>query len=327
MNYLDYNVNNLDYYLKNFDKIYIYNSLIYDITHLLNFSEDYYFLHFNNLIEKNPLITLMLLKSANNKLFDLEPITNLSSAFNTFGLEVLIGFLLEYKIIDENINEKIDNNTDFCEIIYNKDINKINQISYLRKNFLSILLKKSNIFNKSYLETVIFISDLGILYTSDIIYNHKINDDFNNCKPNEDNEYMVCEIIDDETRNMNKKNFLEQFMSNLKYEEFYNVEKMFLNFDNYELFSSLLKIWNFPPIIYELIKNINNDYDDLSFDFENNFLYDENFLIDLKFIKLTNLIIDFNGVIYNPEKEEMIDNLINELNLNKDLIMDILNEM
>lgn len=283
----------IEYYVEKFNNIHCYNSMIKDIEHILTFNDDYYFLHFNNLIEKNPLITLMLLKSSNNKLFELQPINNLSLAFNIFGLESLRGFLLEYYINPNNF-------LIFIENIYKKDVNHLTQISNLRKNFLSILLKKLNIFNKNYLETIIFISNLGVLYTADIIYNLDI-------------QY---------SENENK---IEEFTTNLNYQPFYEVENEILGFSSYELFSSLLKKWNFPPIIYEIINNI--DRNDFVFYNDNENINNDIFIYDLNLIKLSNLIIDFNGSIYSDENIENIENLIENLNLNKDLIDDILREM
>ncbi len=287
----NYNLYDLNVYVENINKIHIYNEIDKDIQNILIFKDDSYFLHFNNIIEKNPLITLMLLKSSNNPLFELDKINNLSLAFKIFGLESLRGFLLEYHL--DNKDFRI-----FLELIYKKDINHLIFISKVRKDFISILLKKLFKLEKSYLESTRFILDLGLLYTSDIIYE-----------------------LDTNNKNLSSK--VEEFYSS--YETLIVSEEILLNFNNYTLFSKLLKKWNFPPIIYELIKNI--PLDEISLDEENKDLLNNDFIYDINLLKVINKIINFEKGI---AKEDELSEYLNELkqsNLNIDLIKEILEEL
>lgn len=282
----------LNFYVENINKIHTYNNVIKDIEYILTFKDEYYFLHFNNLIEKNPLITLMLLKSSNNPLFEFDKISNLSLAFNIFGLESLRGFLLEYYINRDYLI--------YLEAIYSKDINHLIYISNLRKNFLSLLLKKTIKLEKNYLESTIFISDLGLLYTSDIIFNLNTNIPEVNIK-------------------------VEEFNENLTYNNIWEAENILLNFNNYEFLSKLLKKWNFPPIVYELIKNI--PLDNLNIDEENIDLIKKDFYYDLNLIKLSNKLINFENKNTLEENLEESKPIIENLNLNVNLIKEILEEL
>lgn len=282
----------LNFYVENINKIHTYNNVIKDIEYILTFKDEYYFLHFNNLIEKNPLITLMLLKSSNNPLFEFDKISNLSLAFNIFGLESLRGFLLEYYINRDYLI--------YLEAIYSKDINHLIYISNLRKNFISLLLKKTIKLEKNYLESTVFISDLGLLYTSDIIFNLNTNIPEVNIK-------------------------VEEFNENLTYNNILEAENILLNFNNYELLSKLLKKWNFPPIVYELIKNI--PLDNLNIDEENIDLIKKDFYYDLNLIKLSNKLINFENKNTLEENLEESKPIIENLNLNVNLIKEILEEL
>lgn len=130
-------------------------------------------------------------------------------------------------------------------------------------------------------------------------------------------------IYELDTNNKNLSSKVEEFYSS--YETLIVSEEILLNFNNYTLFSKLLKKWNFPPIIYELIKNI--PLDEISLDEENKDLLNNDFIYDINLLKVINKIINFEKGI---AKEDELSEYLNELkqsNLNIDLIKEILEEL